>query len=172
MTRKRVLKSMLALTLVVLLCCTFVMPSFAKGLNHTLRTRMINWGTFQQGSNAGPVRVIQRYMLCHNSVTAYYVYVGGGVDGDFGYNTRMAVLNFQSSVGIGNDGIVGRDSWTAMSQQLTDNTGSKIVHKVDYYVGSPYTGINNVNGNIWKYATYSITPYNTNGSSITASFDG
>ena len=170
MTRKRVLKSMLALTLVVLLCCTFVMPSFA--LDYGWRARMIDWGTFQQGSNAGPVRVIQRYMLCHNSVTAYYVYVGGGVDGDFGYNTRMAVLNFQSSVGIGNDGIVGRDSWTAMSQQLTDNTGSKIVHKVDYYVGSPYTGINNVNGNIWKYATYSITPYNTNGSSITASFDG
>lgn len=35
-------------------------------------------------------------------------------DGDFGYNTRQGVLNFQRSRGLTLDGIVGHDTWTAL----------------------------------------------------------
>lgn len=37
-----------------------------------------------------------------------------GADGDFGYNTRQGVLNFQRSKHLTLDGIVGKDTWTAL----------------------------------------------------------
>ena len=35
-------------------------------------------------------------------------------DGDFGYNTRQGVLNFQRSKHLAPDGIVGHDTWAAL----------------------------------------------------------
>lgn len=37
-----------------------------------------------------------------------------GADGDFGYNTRQGVLNFQRSKGLTLDGIVGPSTWAAL----------------------------------------------------------
>ena len=170
MTRKKLLKSMIAMTLVVLLCCTFVIPSFA--LDYGWRARMIDWGTFQQGSNAGPVRVIQRYMLCYNTLTAYYAYIGGGVDGIFGANTANAVRSFQSSEGLSVDGIVGQNSWGKMAEDLSD-TG-RIVYKPDYCYGNAGVGFSNINGNIWHHETglFEIFPCTTNGAGTAGSFVG
>lgn len=37
-----------------------------------------------------------------------------GADGDFGYNTKQGVLNFQRSKHLTLDGIVGHETWTAL----------------------------------------------------------
>jgi peptidoglycan hydrolase-like protein with peptidoglycan-binding domain len=37
-----------------------------------------------------------------------------GVDGDFGGATERAVMAFQQAQGLDVDGVVGRDTWTAL----------------------------------------------------------
>lgn len=41
------------------------------------------------------------------------------IDGDFGANTDGAVRKLQKHLGLGVDGIVGKDTWTAMLTKLT-----------------------------------------------------
>ncbi len=40
------------------------------------------------------------------------------VDGDFGVNTKAAVVTMQGQLGLSQDGVVGRDTWTAMLTRL------------------------------------------------------
>lgn len=47
----------------------------------------------------------------NNAVKCIQYLLNCGVDGDFGPKTETAVRNFQSSSGIGVDGIVGQDTW-------------------------------------------------------------
>jgi peptidoglycan hydrolase-like protein with peptidoglycan-binding domain len=37
-----------------------------------------------------------------------------GVDGNFGSGTARAVIAFQQKKGLGNDGVVGRNTWAAL----------------------------------------------------------
>lgn len=46
-------------------------------------------------------------------VKVWQTIVGVTADGDFGPNTKAATIKFQKSVNIAQDGIVGKDSWTA-----------------------------------------------------------
>jgi peptidoglycan hydrolase-like protein with peptidoglycan-binding domain len=39
----------------------------------------------------------------------------GGIDGDFGPRTRAAVMNYQESRGLGVDGVVGPQTWSALN---------------------------------------------------------
>ena len=57
-----------------------------------------NMPTCRRGNINNAVKCIQYLLNC-------------GVDGDFGPKTETAVRNFQSSSGIGVDGIVGQDTW-------------------------------------------------------------
>lgn len=41
-------------------------------------------------------------------------FLPGAIDGDFGENTRQAVIAFQRSVGLKDDGIVGTNTRTAL----------------------------------------------------------
>ena len=45
-------------------------------------------------------------------------YSTGGLDGIFGANTRNAVINFQRSRGLSQDGIVGCATWTALQSAV------------------------------------------------------
>ncbi|HXV81750.1 MAG TPA: peptidoglycan-binding domain-containing protein [Candidatus Binatia bacterium] len=45
----------------------------------------------------------------------------GPLDGVFGIKTISAVRAFQSSVGLAVDGIVGKKTWRALSELLTDD---------------------------------------------------
>ncbi|RMI37941.1 peptidoglycan-binding domain-containing protein [Streptomyces triticirhizae] len=60
--------------------------------------------TISQGSQGNTVREAQ----CLLESQGYGV---GGIDGIFGPNTRIAVLDFQRDVGIARDGIVGPNTW-------------------------------------------------------------
>jgi hypothetical protein len=44
-------------------------------------------------------------------------YAASGLDGVFGGNTRASVMNFQRSNGLASDGVVGCNTWTALTRQ-------------------------------------------------------
>lgn len=71
----------------------------------------VTWGrlvgslpTVQQGSNGLAVRKVQALCYAHG-------FDPHGVDGDFGANTKAAVVKFQQFKQIGVDGIVGPQTW-------------------------------------------------------------
>lgn len=43
-------------------------------------------------------------------------YEPGAIDGNFGGNTRKAVISFQTDAGLSPDGIVGKNTWTALGK--------------------------------------------------------
>lgn len=56
------------------------------------------------------VKWIQRRLIAHGVSVGSY-----GADGDFGQDTKGAVVIFQRSAGLDHDGIVGPDTWGALS---------------------------------------------------------
>lgn len=167
MTKKKSLRIIVSLTLIVVMCCGLMVSSNAA-LSLEWQERVKDLGICQQGSSGGPVKVIQRYMLCYNSVTELYAYRAGGVDGSFGSGTASAVRSFQSYEGLQIDGKVGPATWTQMSttMYISDN----IIKQINYYLGNPAIEHTNVNGNIWKYTTDIIYPYNNTGSATLIGF--
>lgn len=169
MTKKKSLRIIVSLTLIVVMCCGLMVSSNAA-LSGEWQVRMKSWGNYKQGTSGGPVKVIQRYMLCYNSVTELYAYRAGGVDGSFGSGTASAVRSYQSYEGLEIDGSVGPATWTRMS--TTMYVSGSDVKQSNYYGGNPELDHKNVNGNIWEFSTYTIYPYNNTGSTTSGSFYG
>ncbi len=61
----------------------------------------------RDSEEASEIRYLQELLRFHN-INA------GDIDGDFGPITEGAVKTFQSSRGIANDGVVGKDTWEAL----------------------------------------------------------
>lgn len=74
------------------------------GDNTFKKLRELSLQTLKLGSKGDDVRLLQKKL--------------GGlkVDGDFGNNTRKAVLNFQNSNGLVADGIVGPKTWAKLNK--------------------------------------------------------
>ena len=68
---------------------------------------LITGHSVSNGSHGEDVRAVQ-YLL-----TNLYSY-GLAIDGIFGPDTRLAVLDFQTAHGLASDGIVGPDTWHAL----------------------------------------------------------
>ncbi|MFH1807224.1 MAG: peptidoglycan-binding protein [Pseudomonadota bacterium] len=70
----------------------------------------------RQGARGEPVRKLQQRLkdLGFNP---------GGVDGDFGPNTRAAVVAFQRSRGISADGVVGPQTWNKLGIHVSGSVG-------------------------------------------------
>ncbi|WP_230423797.1 N-acetylmuramoyl-L-alanine amidase [Streptomyces radicis] len=66
-----------------------------------------SYSTLRSGSSGAQVNALQ-YLLNQNGQDA------GTVDGQFGPATEAAVRAFQTAKGLGSDGIVGRQTWTAL----------------------------------------------------------
>jgi hypothetical protein len=65
--------------------------------------------------------LIQRVMQLYDGTSASLLRGNGsgtGVDGIFGPNTESAVLYFQTDRGLVSDGLVGSNTWRAISNQL------------------------------------------------------
>lgn len=69
--------------------------------------------TLQYRSSGNYVRFLQ-YIL------NYFGYNCGTVDGDFGGNTKAAVIKFQKAKNLTADGIVGVNTWTAIRNALPE----------------------------------------------------
>lgn len=61
------------------------------------------------GCKSQAVTSLQRLL-----VGRYYNIGRGGIDGDFGNDTRLAVLNFQKNYHLERDGIVGPETWAKL----------------------------------------------------------
>jgi peptidoglycan hydrolase-like protein with peptidoglycan-binding domain len=59
------------------------------------------------GATGGAVRALQAILTAKGCDTQ-------GIDGDFGANTEKAVKAFQRAKKLEDDGVVGKDTWTAL----------------------------------------------------------
>ena len=66
----------------------------------------------KRGENSDNVRTIQHYL---GILAATYQIPSISVDGDFGEKTESSVRAFQHLVGLNSDGIIGQDTWKAIS---------------------------------------------------------
>jgi len=70
----------------------------------------LTWPLEQEGSTGEDVKTVQYLVTAHGHST--------GVDGVFGPLTKTAVEAFQSSRGLGADGIVGPQTWPQLIIQV------------------------------------------------------
>ena len=71
----------------------------------------ITLDTLQQGSSGTQVKTLQRIL---------YARIGSSieVDGDFGAKTKAGVIKVQKQLGLSTDGVVGKNTWTALLTQM------------------------------------------------------
>ena len=69
--------------------------------------------TIRQGSKGVYVATLQ-------DALDFLGYNAGNIDGIFGTNTKNAVINYQKSKGLKADGIVGCNTWTALTREVAD----------------------------------------------------
>ena len=62
-----------------------------------------------KGSKSQQVKLLQRTLIGWGYSVGVY-----GADGDFGAATEKAVKKFQTANKLAADGIVGKDTWTAL----------------------------------------------------------
>ena len=79
----------------------------------------LTWPLVQQGSTGEDVRTVQYLLTAQGHPT--------GVDGDFGPLTKIAVEAFQSSRGLGADGIVGPQTWPQLIIQVQQGSNGDAV---------------------------------------------
>jgi peptidoglycan hydrolase-like protein with peptidoglycan-binding domain len=82
----------------------------------------LTWPLEQEGSTGEDVRTIQYLVTANGHSTA--------VDGDFGPLTKAAVEAFQSSRGLGVDGIVGAQTWPELIIQVQQGDNGDAVRAV------------------------------------------
>lgn len=92
------------------------------------------WGTVQGGDQGSAVTALQ-HLLNHHAA-------GIGVDGQFGPLTEGAVKTFQRSRGLVDDGVVGPQTWGALTGSLVLSEGSRgeAVKAVQAVVGTSQDG--------------------------------
>lgn len=72
-------------------------------------TVTIELSMLQRGSKGEQVKTVQRILKGLGYSLGIY-----GIDGDFGATTQKRVIEFQKKNGLAADGIVGKDTWTAL----------------------------------------------------------
>ena len=82
----------------------------------------LTWPLEQQGSTGEDVKTVQYLVTAQGHST--------GVDGVFGPLTKAAVEAFQSSRGLGADGIVGPQTWPQLIIQVQQGSNGDAVRAV------------------------------------------
>jgi peptidoglycan hydrolase-like protein with peptidoglycan-binding domain len=88
----------------------------------------LTWPLEQQGSNGEDVRTIQYLVTAQDHPI--------GVDGVFGPATKTAVEAFQSSRGLGADGIVGPQTWPQLIISVEQGSNGDAVRAVQSQIHS------------------------------------
>ncbi|GCE03374.1 peptidoglycan recognition protein family protein [Dictyobacter aurantiacus] len=95
-------------------------------LGQTLPAR--TWPLIKNGISGENVSTIQYLLSSHGYSTS--------VDGSFGSGTAASVTSFQSSKGLGADGIVGQQTWEALVTPLTNGSSGDGVKAVQSQLNS------------------------------------
>jgi hypothetical protein len=82
----------------------------------------LTWPVEQEGSTGENVKTVQYLVTARGHPT--------GVDGEFGPQTKTAVQAFQSSRGLGADGIVGSQTWPQLIIQVQQGSNGDAVRAV------------------------------------------
>lgn len=96
----------------------------------------LTWPLEQEGSTGEDVRTVQYLVTAQGHPT--------GVDGVFGPLTKTAVEAFQSSRGLGADGIVGPQTWPQLIIQVQQGSNGNAVSAVQSQIHSRGDGANQV----------------------------
>ena len=96
----------------------------------------LTWPLVQEGSTGEDVRTVQYLVTAQGHPT--------GVDGDFGPLTKAAVEAFQSSRGLGVDGIVGPQTWPQLIIQVQQGSTGDAVRAVQSQIHSRGDGANQI----------------------------
>jgi hypothetical protein len=75
-----------------------------------------DWKSFKLGDSGVEVKALQHLLKFYNQTVT--------VDGSFGNQTRAAVMNFQTGVGIQTDGVVGPATWSKLADEASLYKGS------------------------------------------------
>lgn len=97
---------------------------------------VLTWPLEQEGSTGEDVRTVQYLVTAQGHPT--------GVDGDFGPLTKAAVEAFQSSRGLGADGIVGPQTWPQLIIQVQQESNGDAVRAVQSQIHSRGDGANQI----------------------------
>lgn len=97
---------------------------------------VLAWPVQQEGSTGQDVETVQYLVTAQGHPT--------GVDGDFGSLTKAAVEAFQSSRGLGVDGIVGPQTWTELIIQVQQGSNGDAVRAVQSQIRSRGDGANQI----------------------------
>lgn len=115
-------KRTLALVLVVMMVATvMVMPASAAGSDWEGYFRSFRQ-TSQYNYISGYAAAVQSILMGFDE-TSETISKSGGVDGMFGAKTAEAVEDFQYYNGLGDDGIVGPDTWGKMACKMGESSG-------------------------------------------------
>ncbi|MEM9927243.1 MAG: peptidoglycan-binding domain-containing protein [Cyanobacteria bacterium P01_D01_bin.50] len=85
--------------------------------------------TIQQGSTGPDVSTLQAFL----KQLGYY---SGAIDGDFGPQTKQAVIDFQQAQGLTADGIVGPNTWSKLLNQWRRMTESEEIEEIRSLIDS------------------------------------
>jgi hypothetical protein len=92
----------------------YCLPDYASKATKTVeavtggvKTVKVNLPILENGRSGGSVEALQMLLNCNG-------YSCGTVDSDFGPKTEAAVKKFQKAKGLTEDGIVGKNTWTAL----------------------------------------------------------
>lgn len=96
----------------------------------------LTWPLVQEGSTGENVRTVQYLVTAQDYPT--------GVDGDFGPLTKAAVEAFQSSRGLGVDGIVGPQTWPQLIIEVQQGSTGDAVRAVQSQIHSRGDGANQI----------------------------
>ena len=96
----------------------------------------LTWPLEQEGSTGEDVRTVQYLVTAQGHPT--------GVDGDFGPLTKAAVEAFQSSRGLGVDGIVGPQTWPQLIIEVQQGSTGDAVRAVQSQIHGRGDGANQI----------------------------
>ena len=96
----------------------------------------LTWPLEQEGSEGEDVKTVQYLVTAQGHPT--------GVDGVFGPATKAAVQAFQSSRGLGADGVVGPQTWPQLIIQVQQGSNGDAVRAVQSQIHSRGDGANQI----------------------------
>jgi g-D-glutamyl-meso-diaminopimelate peptidase len=114
--------------------------------------------TLRLGSTGPMVEFLQNIL----KILGFYL---GNIDGTFGNSTKNAVINFQHTYGLDDDGIVGRLTWRALTPYINGGLGFIVPTNISYSSSILNVNINSLKS-LYPFLEVSSSGYSVLGNNI------
>lgn len=98
-----------------------------------------SWSNNCWAGSYSPYDKYGEYSLAVQRILRGHGFYGGSADGIYGSGTRSAVANYQSSRGLGSDGVTGTNTWNELRYDMTvcgQEDHGHLGYETMYQVGS------------------------------------